>query len=54
MKITCIAKSKALTAAKLELLTEIALRLGKLRAEFWNEFGSLKGVNLTHPQKEEG
>jgi IS605 OrfB family transposase len=50
MKITCIAKSKALTAAKLERLTEIALRLGKLRAEFWNEFGSLKGVNLTHRQ----
>jgi IS605 OrfB family transposase len=50
MKITCIAKSKKLTAAKLARLTELAQRLGQLRAEIWNEFGSLKGVNLTHRQ----
>jgi IS605 OrfB family transposase len=50
MKITGIAKSKKITAIKLEKLTELASRLGQLRAEFWNEFGSLKGVNLTHRQ----
>jgi hypothetical protein len=50
MKITCIAKSKGLTAAKLERITELALRLGKLRTEIWNAFGSIKGVNLTHRQ----
>jgi IS605 OrfB family transposase len=50
LKITCIAKSKRLTAAKLERLTELARRLGQLRAEIWNEFGSIKGVNLTHRQ----
>lgn len=50
MKITTIAKSKALTTAKLKRLTELASRLGKLRTEIWNEFGSIKGVNLTHRQ----
>jgi hypothetical protein len=50
LKITCIAKSKRLTAAKLERLTELARRLGQLRAEIWNEFGSIKSVNLTHRQ----
>ena len=50
MKITCIAKSKQLTANKLARLTELARRLGKVRSEIWNEFGSLKGVNLTHRQ----
>lgn len=50
MKITCIAKSKGLTSAKLKRLNELALRLGKLRTKIWNEFGSIKGVNLTHRQ----
>lgn len=50
MKITSIAKSYMLTASKLERLTELAKRLGKLRTEIWNEFGSIKGVNLTHRQ----
>lgn len=50
MKITTSAQSKNLTASKLERLTEVASRLGKLRSEIWNEFGSLKGVNLTHRQ----
>ena len=50
MKITAIDQSKNLTAAKLERLTELASRLGKLRADLWNEFGSIKGVNLTHRQ----
>lgn len=50
MKITAIAQSKNLTVSKLERLTELAARLGKLRSEIWNEFGSLKGINLTHRQ----
>jgi len=50
MKITAIVQSKNLTAAKLERLTELASSVGRLRAEIWNEFGSLKGVNLTHRQ----
>jgi IS605 OrfB family transposase len=50
MKITTLAQSKNLTAAKLQRLTELASRLGKLRTEIWNEFGSNKGVNLTHRQ----
>ncbi len=50
MKITAIAKSKNITVSKLERLTGLAARLGKLRSEIWNEFGSLKGINLTHRQ----
>ena len=50
MKITVIAQSKNLTDAKLERLTALASRLGKLRTEIWNEFGSIKGVNLIHRQ----
>jgi hypothetical protein len=46
MKVTRIAYSKKLTASKLKEVKEIARRLGILRSEIWNEFGSIKGVGL--------
>lgn len=46
MKVTRIAYSHYLTASKLSRLQEIAKRLGVLRSEIWNEYGSLKGVGL--------
>lgn len=46
MKVTRIAYSKHLTESKLERLTEIAARLGKLRTELWDRYGSVAGVGL--------
>lgn len=48
MKVTRIAYSQRFTAAKYARLEEIARRLGVLRSEIWNEYGSLKGVGLRH------
>ena len=47
-KVTRIVYSKNLHSEKLDQLTEIAQRLGKLRAEVWQRFGSVQGVTLTH------
>ncbi len=47
-KVTRIAYSKNLNDGKFERLEEIARRLGILRSEIWNEFGSIKGVGLSH------
>jgi len=49
-KVTRIAKSKNLTPSKYNRLQEIADRLGKLRAEIWQRYGSIKGTGLTHRQ----
>jgi IS605 OrfB family transposase len=46
MKVTRIATSRDLTAAKLARLTEIAARLGGLRRELWDRFGSRAGVGI--------
>lgn len=50
MKVTRIAYSRDLTASKLKHLKELARRLGVLRSEVWQEFGSIKGLNFTHRQ----
>ena len=44
MKVTRILKSKNLNHGKIEVLYEIAKRLGKIRTEIWQEYGSLKGI----------
>ena len=46
MKATRIAFSKNLTKRKLSELTEIANRLGDLRTELWDRFGSVAGVGV--------
>lgn len=46
MKVTRIAYSKNLNQGKLVNLTEIASRLGALRTELWDRFGSVAGVGL--------
>ena len=48
MKVTEIYYSLQLTNTKLLKLSKIAKRLGTLRSEIWNEYGSLKGLRLTH------
>lgn len=47
-KVTRIAYSKNLNQDKLDRLTEIAKRLGDLRTELWDRFGSVSGVGLDH------
>jgi IS605 OrfB family transposase len=49
-KVTRIIYSQNLNEGKLAQLTEMASRLGKLRAEVWQRFGSVQGVELTHRQ----
>ncbi len=44
MKVTRILYSKKLTKTKYGKLNEIAKRLGKLRSEIWQVYGSIKGV----------
>lgn len=46
MKVTRIAYSKNINQDKVARLTEIANRLGKLRTELWDRFGSVAGVGL--------
>lgn len=46
MKATRILYSHHLTDSKFARLEEIAKRLGVLRSEIWNEYGSLKGVGM--------
>lgn len=46
MKVTRIAFSKNLNQDKLDRLTEIAKRLGALRTELWDRFGSVAGVGV--------
>jgi len=48
MKVTRVAFSKDLTAAKLARLEVLARRLGVLRAEVWDRFGSIRGVGTDH------
>lgn len=45
-KATRIAYSKNLNQDKLNCLTEIAARLGALRTELWDRYGSIAGVGL--------
>lgn len=54
MKVTSIAYSRNLTAVKHARLSESAQLLGMLRSEVWNEFGSLKGVGITHRDVRDG
>ncbi len=44
MKVTRISYSKNLTKTKYNKLDEIAKRLGRLRTEVWQIYGSIKGV----------
>ena len=46
MKVTRIAISKNLTESKFDRLEEIAKRLGRLRTELWDSYGSIAGVGL--------
>lgn len=46
MKATRIAYSKNLNRSKLERLAEIAKRLGDLRTELWDRYGSVSGVGV--------
>ena len=48
MKSTQIIYSDNLNQLKFEQLNEIAQRLGKLRKQWWHEFGSFKGIYLNH------
>lgn len=50
MKVTRIAYSKNLNAAKYAQLEEQAKRLGRIRSEVWERFGSIEGVNLNDRQ----
>lgn len=50
MKATRIAYSKNLTAAKYAKLEEQARRLGLVRSEVWERYGSIAGVSLTDRQ----
>jgi IS605 OrfB family transposase len=49
-KVTRIAYSKNLNQSKYDHLLELAGRLGKLRAEVWQRFGSMGGVGIDHRQ----
>jgi IS605 OrfB family transposase len=53
-KVTGIARSKHLNQAKYERLVEIGRRLGKIRAEVWQRYGSVQGVGQTHRQIRDG
>jgi IS605 OrfB family transposase len=46
MKVTRISYSKLLPKEDYEQVKELARRLGILRSEVWNEYGSLKGVGV--------
>jgi len=46
--VTRIAYSKDMNAGKLSDLTELAGRLGALRTEVWNRYGSINGVTVDH------
>lgn len=48
MIVTRIAYSKGLTARKFIELSEIAVRLGSLRHELWDKYGSLYGYHANH------
>src|SRR4051794_5120908 len=45
-KVTRIAYSKQITQSKFEHLAEIAKRLGALRTELWDRYGSMAGVGI--------
>ena len=47
-KVTRIAYSKNLNQGKYYQLLKIASRLGRLRSEVWQQYGSIKGVGKTH------
>jgi len=47
-KVTRITYSKNLNQGKLNQLSFIAFRLGKIRKEVWHRYGSISGVFLTH------
>ena len=49
-KVTRIAYSRGLNQGKYLVLKEQAKRLGRVRSEVWQRFGSINGVNLTHRQ----
>lgn len=50
MKATRIAYSKGLTARKYAALEEQARRLGRIRSEIWQRYGSVSGVSLSDRQ----
>jgi IS605 OrfB family transposase len=50
VKVTRVAYSRQLNAGKLAALTEQAERLGRIRAEVWQRYGSVAGAALTGRQ----
>ena len=54
VKVTRIAYSKDLNQGKYDQLEAIAQRLGQLRAEVWQRFGSINGVGVTDRQIRDG
>ena len=50
VKVTRVAHSRSLNAGKLAALTEQAERLGRVRAEVWQRYGSVAGARLSDRQ----
>lgn len=50
MKATRIAFSKGITSSKYDALEEQARRLGRVRTEVWDRYGSISGAHLTDRQ----
>ncbi len=50
MKVTWVAYSRDLNPGKLAALTEQARRLGRVRAEVWQRYGSVAGARLSDRQ----
>jgi hypothetical protein len=46
VKVTRVAYSKQLNQGKFDRLSELARRLGAIRSEVWNRFGSLAGLGV--------
>jgi hypothetical protein len=54
MKVTRIAYSKGMNASKYAQLEEQAKRLGRVRSEVWQRFGSINGVTMRDRQIRDG
>ncbi|WP_242469354.1 hypothetical protein [Rhabdochromatium marinum] len=50
MKVTRIHRAQRVNKGKVAALREQAQRLGPVRSEVWQRFGSLRGVNRTDRQ----
>jgi len=54
VKVTRIAYSRRLNAGKLAALTEQARRLGRVRSDVWQRYGSVAGAPLGDRQVRDG